>query len=188
MRAVDVTALALPARAVNRRQKAPRAESLRPIVTTANLSRAEARLDDRRVRGESTFPPDILLPGAKHSKDVKCLALGHARTSAPHSPTSLSDSKGPSHGSRSDQRQGRRTVRLVHQTTAFDLLGLCARTWQLNGIMIGICAQCRKRRLKIVIAFQHIGLIEVIEFERLGQPEDVFGAITPIGRTFDCLC
>ena len=48
--------------------------------------------------------------------------------------------------------------------------------------------QCRQRRLEVTITFQHLGLIELIKFERLGQPEDVFGAIIPIERGFDCLC
>ncbi|WP_417267422.1 hypothetical protein [Celeribacter baekdonensis] len=69
-----------------------------------------------------------------------------------------------------------------------DLLGICTRAWQWTGIMVGICAQCRKRRLNMAITFQHLGLVEVIEFERLGQREDVFGAIIPIERSFDCLC
>ena len=90
-----VTAFALPARAASRRYNAPSAVSLRPIVTAANRSRAAARLEDRLVRDDSTFPPDILLPGAKQSQDVKCLALRHARRSVPHSPTSLSDRDGP---------------------------------------------------------------------------------------------
>lgn len=73
-----------------------------------------------------------------------------------------------------------------------DLPGLCARAWQLTGIltgiMSGICAQCRERRLKMAITFLHLGLTEVIEFELPGQPEDVFGAILPIERGLDRLC
>lgn len=47
-------------------------------MTAANRSRAAARLPDRRVRDDSTFPPEILLLGARQSHEVKCLALGHA--------------------------------------------------------------------------------------------------------------
>ena len=64
-------------------------------MTAAKRKSAAARLDDRLVRDDSTLPPDILLPGARQSQDVKCLALGHARRSVPHSPTSLSDRDGP---------------------------------------------------------------------------------------------
>ena len=39
---------------------------------------AAAQLEDLRVLEESTLPPEILLPGARHSQDVKCLAVGHA--------------------------------------------------------------------------------------------------------------
>jgi len=67
LRAVAVTALALPARAANRRKNAPRAVSLRPIVTAANRKRAAARLDDRLVRDDSALPPDILLLCAKQN-------------------------------------------------------------------------------------------------------------------------
>ena len=47
-----------------------------------------------RVLEESTLPPEILLPGARHSQDVKCLAVGHAFESVPHSPTSFNASDG----------------------------------------------------------------------------------------------
>ena len=47
------------------------------------------------MREESTLPPEILLPGARHSQDVKCLAVGHAFRSVPHSPTSFNASDGP---------------------------------------------------------------------------------------------
>ncbi len=49
----------------------------------------------RRVREDSTLPPEILLLGARHSQDVKCLALGQADRFVPHSPTSLSAKLGP---------------------------------------------------------------------------------------------
>lgn len=56
---------------------------------------AAARLDDRRVLDESSLPPDILLPGARQSHEVKFLAVGQARRSVPHSPTSLSTREEP---------------------------------------------------------------------------------------------
>ena len=56
---------------------------------------AAALLPDRRVRVESTLPPEILLAGARHSQDVKCLAFGQAERSVPHSPISFSASEGP---------------------------------------------------------------------------------------------
>src|ERR1700685_3262053 len=65
------------------------------MLVAANRSSAAARLDDLRVREESTLPPEILLPGARHSQDVKCLAVGHAFKSVPHSPTSFNASDGP---------------------------------------------------------------------------------------------
>jgi hypothetical protein len=61
----------------------------------ANRNSAAARLEDRRVREDSTLPPEILLPGARQSQDVKCLALGHAFKSVPHSPMSFNASDGP---------------------------------------------------------------------------------------------
>jgi hypothetical protein len=36
------------------------------------------------------LPPEILLLGDKQSQEVKCLALGHAERSGPHSATSFS--------------------------------------------------------------------------------------------------
>src|SRR4051795_8699768 len=58
-------------------------------------SSAAARLPERRVRADSTLPPEILLWGARLSQEVKCLALGHAARLVPHSPTNLSARDGP---------------------------------------------------------------------------------------------
>ena len=65
------------------------------IVVAASRSKAAARLEDRRVLEERAFPPDILFPGERQSQDVKCLALGHAFKSRPHSLTSFRASEGP---------------------------------------------------------------------------------------------
>src|ERR1700691_3879886 len=65
------------------------------MLVAASRNNAAARLDDLRVREESTLPPEILLPGARHSQEVKCLALGHARRSVPHSLMSFNASEGP---------------------------------------------------------------------------------------------
>src|SRR5262245_22671751 len=65
------------------------------MLTAAMRRSAAARLDDRRVFELSRSPPEILLPGARHSHDVKCFALGHFRMSSPHSPTSRNTVYGP---------------------------------------------------------------------------------------------
>src|SRR5260370_38351621 len=65
------------------------------MVVAPSRNSAAARLNDLRVREESTLPPEILLPGAKHSQELKCLAVGHALRSVPHSPTSFNASEGP---------------------------------------------------------------------------------------------
>jgi hypothetical protein len=67
--------LALPTRAARRRKKAPRAVDDLRTPTDAIRSSAVARFADRRVRELSTLPPDILLPGASVSHEVKCLAV-----------------------------------------------------------------------------------------------------------------
>ena len=85
MRAVAVTALALPMRAESRLKKAPSAVSVRPTLTAASRRCAEARLSQRRVRDERILPSEILLLGAKPSQEVKCFALGQAERSSPHS-------------------------------------------------------------------------------------------------------
>src|SRR6202034_4296807 len=59
---------------------------LRPMLVAANRNNAAARLDDLRVREERTLPPEILFPGARHSQEVKCLAVGHALRSTPRTP------------------------------------------------------------------------------------------------------
>src|ERR1700688_2228800 len=89
-------AFALPIRADRRRKNAPKAVSVRPIVTAASRNSDAARLLLRRVAEDRIFPPEILLRGANESQEVKCLALGHAERSVPHSPTSLSARYGPS--------------------------------------------------------------------------------------------
>src|ERR1700733_7878804 len=65
------------------------------MYVAVNRNSAAARLDDLRVREESTLPPEILFPGARHSQEVKCLAVGHALRSVPHSPMSFNASDGP---------------------------------------------------------------------------------------------
>src|SRR3981189_571330 len=65
------------------------------MLWAASRNSAAARLEDLRVREESTLPPEILLPGARHSQEVKCLAVGHALKSVPHSPMSFNASDGP---------------------------------------------------------------------------------------------
>ena len=80
--------------------------SVRPIVTAASLRSAAARLPERRVRDESTLPPEILLLGARQRHQVKCFALGQAGRSSPHSAIDLSGSPGitvPSTYSRSSR-------------------------------------------------------------------------------------
>src|SRR5580704_16670617 len=89
-------AFALPIRADRRRKNAPKAVSVRPTVTAASRNSDAARLLLRRVAEDRIFPPEILLRGANESQEVKCLALGHAERSVPHSPTSLSARYGPS--------------------------------------------------------------------------------------------
>ena len=90
LRAVAVTALALPTRAARRRKKAPSAVDDLLTPTAAIRSSAVARFADRRVRELSTLPPDILLPGASVSHEVKCLAVRQRLMSVPHSATILS--------------------------------------------------------------------------------------------------
>src|SRR6266540_3287322 len=50
----------------------------RPSSRQASTAR---RHDFRRAVSATTgsYPPEILLPGANESQDVKCLALGHAK-------------------------------------------------------------------------------------------------------------
>jgi hypothetical protein len=65
------------------------------MLTAAMRSRAAARLDDLLVLELSTRPPEILLPGARVSQDVKFLAVGHFLMSSPHSATNRSTVYGP---------------------------------------------------------------------------------------------
>src|SRR6266516_1194211 len=76
--------------------KAPNAVSVRPTVVAASLNSAAARFPEGRVRDDRILPPEILLPGANESQDVKCLALGHAERSVPHSLINVSARYGPS--------------------------------------------------------------------------------------------
>jgi hypothetical protein len=65
------------------------------MVVAASRNNAAARLDDVRVCEESTLLPEILFPDARHSQEVKCLAVGHAIRSVPHTPMSFNASHGP---------------------------------------------------------------------------------------------
>ena len=68
-------------------------QCLRPMVVAANRNRAAARLGERSVFDDRSLPPEILLPGAKQSQDVKCIAVFQARRSVPHSATRFSASE-----------------------------------------------------------------------------------------------
>ena len=58
-----------------------------PTPMAAIRKREVARLDERLVFELSTLPPELLLPGASVSQDVKCLTVGHRVLSVPHSAT-----------------------------------------------------------------------------------------------------
>ena len=60
---------------------------MRPALTAALRSSTAARLAVRLVEELSDRPPETLLPGAKPSQEVKCLAVGHLLMSSPHSAT-----------------------------------------------------------------------------------------------------
>lgn len=45
-------------------------------MVAAKRSKAAARFRVRRVRDDSTLPPEILLPGDSANQEVKCLAVG----------------------------------------------------------------------------------------------------------------
>jgi hypothetical protein len=71
------------------------AVSLRPTVTAASRRSAAARLPERRVREDRSLPPEILLLGARHNHDVKCLALGQAARLVPHRRRASVQAPGP---------------------------------------------------------------------------------------------
>jgi hypothetical protein len=64
--------------------------SVLPTVVAASRSAAAALLEERRVLDERIFPPEILLPSARHNHDVECFTVGQRDMSLPHSATSLS--------------------------------------------------------------------------------------------------
>src|SRR4029450_9331471 len=79
-----------PAGPAGGRERPPGPGAAPPPAPPPSRSSAAARLPERRVRADSTLPPEILLCGARLSQEVKCLALGQAERSVPHSPTSVS--------------------------------------------------------------------------------------------------
>ena len=56
---------------------------IRAAGFTRRLEVHDPRFAEHRVLVFSTLPPDILLPGAKVSQDVKCFAVGHRLMSMP---------------------------------------------------------------------------------------------------------
>src|ERR1700682_5957571 len=83
LRAVAVTALALPLRNATRRYNAPRAVWVRPRFMAASRRMAATRLADGWVRLLRRRPPDTLLWGARVSQDVKCFSVGQRVISVP---------------------------------------------------------------------------------------------------------
>jgi hypothetical protein len=59
------------------------------MAVASSLGNAAARLELGRVLDERILPPEILLPGAKHNHEVKCLAAGYFDISVQHSDTSF---------------------------------------------------------------------------------------------------
>jgi len=55
-----------------------------------------------------------------------------------------------------------------------DLFGLDAWLGQLSDRFGALIVQCRNQHLELAVAVQHLGLIDIVEFQRLGQREDMF--------------
>jgi hypothetical protein len=115
-----------------------------------------ARSPVRRVREDGTSLPETLSIGARHSQEVKGSALGQARRSVPHPPTSLSARPGPRPGRRRRDHGPRRALPQPPQDD-FD-----ARV---------------ARRLLL--------LTGVVEFERLRRGEPVLLAVVALQRPPD---
>lgn len=58
-----------------------------------------------------------------------------------------------------------------------DLLSSNLRLWQGWNVPVNLDGQCSDCRLQLAITVRHFGPVEVVEVQRLGQCEDVFGPI-----------
>jgi len=67
--------LGTPNRNENLRSNALGTVSRRPIETAAKRKDAKAWLEDRRVREDSSLPPEISLPSAGQRQSVECFAV-----------------------------------------------------------------------------------------------------------------
>lgn len=103
---------------------------------------------------------DNTLPGARHSQEVKRLALGHARRSVPHSPTSFNASDGPKLwiSVRSTPSAPYSAV-LTSKVGRVDLLDPDAWLGQLSDRLCAFIVECREHDLELGVAVQHLRLV-----------------------------
>ena len=134
------------------------------------------------------MPPEILLPGAKQSQEVKCLALGYFVMSVPHSLISFTATYGPKFHrghirtqavdlSQVDAEQGIQSFSDIKLQTIGGVPLLDPRWRQRRLGCGGIGTQLRQCSLDFVVAFGHLNLVEVIPGQSLRQGEHVFALV-----------
>lgn len=60
-----------------------------------------------------------------------------------------------------------------------DLIAFGPRLGQRRDVTVGPDGQCRNCRLQLAITVLDLGLVEVVEVQRLGQGEDMFVPVIP---------
>ena len=164
--------------------------SVRPMVV-AGQSQQAPRPGCRIAAFGKTAPCRRIscLPGARHSQDVKCLALGHADRSSPHSRDQLERQiRAQCHGSASGRCRASYTAQPARRrrgrSTAASALAAA------RGIA-GLSPSYDRSRTQLLqdsldpVAGGDFVLISVIKLQRLAQGEEVLVAVMAGQRPLD---
>ena len=103
------------------------------------------------------------------------MAVGHALRSVPHSPMSFNASDGPNPWI--SVKSTPRTPYSAALTSNDGVLTCLVFTRGLESLPTGLVPFITQRRyqgFQLAVAVEHLGLVGVVEFQRLGQGEDMF--------------
>jgi hypothetical protein len=145
------------------------------MVVAANRKSAAARLDDLLVRDDNNLPPDILLPGARQSHEVKCLALfprPQVRAAFGDQLQRQCRAKSVDLGKIGAQNAIKSGTHIERGHVDLRAFGPCLG--QGRNVPIGLDGQCRDGHLQLAVSGFDLSLVDVVKLQGLGQGEDVF--------------
>ena len=120
------------------------------------------------------------------SHEVKCFAVGHRVMSVPHSATMPQDRVGAEAMDLSEVDAEERVERRAHIEGRLVLRRLLRVTFgRARSSGVALLVQSVQGSLDLDVAVAHLGVVEVVQFQRLSQREDVLGAVVAGERFAD---